>query len=100
MSDIWSLGITLVEVVTGRFPIPGDGSSPLSSVLDVLKYIEEEPAPRLPAGEFSKDFEHFTQSWYTLVSPDSMDGIAWRRTQICVQLPLHWWSSLIGVFID
>lgn len=43
-----------------RFPFPPEGQAPLPSVLDLLRYIEEEPAPKLPSGKFSAEFEKFT----------------------------------------
>ncbi|KAJ3080851.1 MAP kinase kinase (MEK), partial [Quaeritorhiza haematococci] len=60
-SDVWSLGLTLMEIATARFPFPPEGAPPLPSVLDLLRYIEEEPAPCLPPGKFSPEFEAFTQ---------------------------------------
>eukprot|EP00873_Tetraselmis_striata_P006933 jgi/Tetstr1/427197/TSEL_017385.t1 len=50
-SDIWSLGLSLVEAAMGRFPYPPT-ASPSSSAQplgfwDLLDYIVEEPPPRL-----------------------------------------------------
>lgn len=55
-SDVWSLGMTLVELVIGKFPFPPNGQ-PLS-VFELLEYIVHEPVPRLPPG-YSKEFEEF-----------------------------------------
>jgi len=49
-SDIWSLGLSLVEAAMGRFPYPPPGSPSSSQPLgfwDLLDYIVEEPPPRL-----------------------------------------------------
>ncbi|KAJ3275615.1 MAP kinase kinase (MEK) [Terramyces sp. JEL0728] len=56
-SDVWSLGMTLVELVIGKFPFPPNGQ-PLS-VFELLEYIVHEPVPTLPPGEFSPEFEKF-----------------------------------------
>ncbi|KXN81481.1 Dual specificity protein kinase FUZ7 [Leucoagaricus sp. SymC.cos] len=71
-SDVWSLGISLIELALGRFPFAesdsDDGDSDLSdlegtlspgggmtmSILELLQHIVNEPAPRLnngPGGE-------------------------------------------------
>lgn len=65
-SDIWSLGLTLMELAIARFPFPPEGHPPLPSVIDLLRYIEEEPSPALPEGKFSDDFDEFTQFWYVI----------------------------------
>ncbi|KAL2911880.1 MAP kinase kinase (MEK) [Polyrhizophydium stewartii] len=56
-SDVWSLGMIIMELVLGRFPFPPDGR-PLS-VFEMLEYIVYEPVPTLPPGQFSEAFEDF-----------------------------------------
>jgi serine/threonine protein kinase len=50
-----------MELATGRFPFPPEGQAPLPSVLDLLRYIEEEAAPTLSVygDRFSKEFINF-----------------------------------------
>ena len=61
-SDVWSLGMTLVELVIAKFPFPPNGQ-PLS-VFELLEYIVHEPVPTLPAGKYSKEFEEFIAERY------------------------------------
>mmetsp|Transcript_29342 Transcript_29342/g.35643 ORF Transcript_29342/g.35643 Transcript_29342/m.35643 type:complete len:412 (-) Transcript_29342:362-1597(-) len=65
-SDIWSLGLTLMECAQGRFPYPpaemaAAGAPPLS-FWDLLDYIVECPPPTLPENEFSSEFISFVSS--------------------------------------
>lgn len=54
-SDVWSVGLTIMELAIGRFPFDasdaaaGDRASagPMG-ILDLLQQIVHEPAPRLP----------------------------------------------------
>jgi len=87
-SDIWSLGLSLVEMAIGMYPIPppdaktlaaifgpskdeegehsqlspvhGNGSGPRPmAIFELLDYIVNEPPPKLPAGIFSNEFKDF-----------------------------------------
>ncbi|ORY39589.1 mitogen-activated protein kinase [Rhizoclosmatium globosum] len=53
VSDIWSLGLTLMEIATAVFPYAEAGES----VFDLITFIKEKEAPRLPPGRFSEGFE-------------------------------------------
>lgn len=80
-SDIWSLGLSLVEMAIGMYPIPPPdaktlaaifgsqnedhspgqgGTAPRSmAIFELLDYIVNEPPPKLPAGIFSDEFKDF-----------------------------------------
>lgn len=48
-SDVWSLGVTLLEVAQHRFPFPADGTEmqPRAGLIDLLTYIVAQPIPKL-----------------------------------------------------
>ncbi|RZF46720.1 hypothetical protein LSTR_LSTR002583 [Laodelphax striatellus] len=53
-SDVWSLGISLVELATGEFPYNTWGTP-----FEQLKQVVKDDPPRLPAGHFSPHFDDF-----------------------------------------
>ncbi|KAK3089931.1 hypothetical protein FSP39_007715 [Pinctada imbricata] len=53
-SDVWSLGITMIEMATGKFPYPT-----WKTPFEQLKLVVQDPPPRLPSGQFSPEFEDF-----------------------------------------
>ncbi|GFR43202.1 hypothetical protein Agub_g4240 [Astrephomene gubernaculifera] len=55
-ADIWSLGLALVELATGRYPYDAS-EGPLQLMIHVLQ--EEAPLP--PAGQFSEEFRDFVR---------------------------------------
>ncbi|BES94673.1 protein kinase kinase [Nesidiocoris tenuis] len=86
-SDIWSLGLSLVEMAIGMYPIPppdsktlaaifgpregeedttqvspnhGNGTGPRPmAIFELLDYIVNEPPPKLPPAIFSEEFTDF-----------------------------------------
>ncbi|PHH79114.1 hypothetical protein CDD80_5580 [Ophiocordyceps camponoti-rufipedis] len=48
-SDVWSTGVTLLEVAQHRFPFPADGTEmqPRAGMIDLLTYIVRQPVPKL-----------------------------------------------------
>ena len=58
-ADVWSLGITLVEMAIGRFPYLN-----CKTDFEVLSRIVQDPAPILPEnGQFSPEFCEFIRDW-------------------------------------
>lgn len=55
-SDVWSFGITLLEIASGRYPY-----NHARGFFEQLKSICTDEPPKLPAGRFSPDFENFIE---------------------------------------
>ncbi|KAJ1808541.1 Protein kinase C signaling pathway involved MAPKK protein, partial [Coemansia sp. RSA 2599] len=53
-SDVWSLGLTLIEVSQNQFPFPPPGH-PQLSVIELLEYIIHMPVPEMSPDRFSKE---------------------------------------------
>ena len=76
-SDVWSFGLSLMELAIGRFPFDtsdaaaGDRASagPMG-ILDLLQQIVHEPAPRLPESDAFPSFLHDMIGKCLLKNPD------------------------------
>lgn len=53
-SDVWSLGITIIELATNEFPY-----SKWQTPFEQIKQVVMEDPPKLPPGRFSPEFEDF-----------------------------------------
>lgn len=69
-SDVWSTGVTLLEVAQHRFPFPADGTEmqPRAGLIDLLTYIVRQPIPKLkdePENNisWSDSFKYFIECW-------------------------------------
>lgn len=70
-SDVWSLGVSLLEVAQHRFPFPADGTEmqPRAGLIDLLTYIVRQPIPKLKDEpdhgiRWSDNFKYFIECWY------------------------------------
>jgi mitogen-activated protein kinase kinase len=54
-SDVWSVGLTLMELAIGKFPFNNDNADEEAGgpqgILDLLQQIVLEPAPKLPKSD-------------------------------------------------
>merc|ERR1712166_267448 len=69
-SDVWSLGITLMEVALRRFPYTPTTNEPSAKFWDLLHQIVEGPAPSLPQDQFSTDLRDFVTDCMAKSPPD------------------------------
>ncbi|CAG8446223.1 5853_t:CDS:2 [Diversispora eburnea] len=97
-SDVWSVGITLMELALGRFPFPPDGSQ--LTVLELLQHIVNEPAPMLPAGEFPEDFRDLVgkcliKDVNTRPSPNELLKHAYVKASAEAQVDVEAWAKCI-----
>merc|ERR1712241_420300 len=53
-SDVWSFGISMIEVATGKFPY-----KLWATPFEQLKQVVQDPAPTLPPEKFSSEFNEF-----------------------------------------
>lgn len=52
-SDVWSFGLTLMELALGRYPLRVEGES--MSIFEMLSFITQEPLPELDEQRFPKE---------------------------------------------
>jgi mitogen-activated protein kinase kinase 1 len=63
-SDIWSLGLILLECAIGRFPYtPPDQSKTWESIFELIETIVDKPPPTPPSEQFSAEFCSFISAW-------------------------------------
>lgn len=86
-SDVWSLGITLMEVATGRFPYPK-----WNSVFEQLFQVVQGEPPRLSlvhnGNPFSEEFVNLVNTW--LVSHQNRNFVSFSFWAFfcCISLKL------------
>ncbi|KAF2875578.1 MAP kinase [Massariosphaeria phaeospora] len=85
-SDVWSLGVTLLEVAQHRFPFPADGTevNPRAGLIDLLTYIVRQPIPKLkdePENgiRWSENFKYFIECCLEKECPRR--GSPWRMLE-------------------
>lgn len=58
-SDVWSLGLTMVEIAQLKNPFPSN-----LAPFELLHYIVNQPVPSLPEDEpWSEPFRDFLRQW-------------------------------------
>ncbi|KAG5422178.1 wis1 [Candida metapsilosis] len=58
-SDVWSLGLTILELAVGHYPYPAETYDNIFSQLSAI--VDGEP-PKLDASKFSKEAQYFVKS--------------------------------------
>jgi mitogen-activated protein kinase kinase len=90
-SDVWSVGLTVMELAVGRFPFDssdsaaGDRASagPMG-ILDLLQQIVHEPAPKLPKSDAFPPILHDLVAKCLLKKPDERPTP--RELYVCLVL--------------
>ena len=54
-----------IELATGKFPYSSWGTP-----FEQLKQVVKDDPPRLPAGKFTPEFDHFIEQWYAHYAPN------------------------------
>lgn len=63
-SDIWSLGMSVLECAIGRFPyLESEDQQNPPSFYELLAAIVENPPPTAPSDQFSPEFCSFVSAW-------------------------------------
>ena len=88
-SDVWSLGVTLLEVAQHRFPFPADGDEAAGrpGLIEIIQYIVRQPLPKLrdepahdgePEIKWSDNFKYFIECWYVLLRGGGQERVLTR----------------------
>jgi serine/threonine protein kinase len=62
-ADIWSFGITLVELATGEYPY-----KQYENDFAVMAAILKNAPPRIEGDNFSDNFKDFVKKWYVVLN--------------------------------
>ncbi|KAJ2801872.1 MAP kinase kinase (MEK) [Coemansia guatemalensis] len=98
-SDIWSLGLTLMELALGRYPLKGEGES--MSIFEMLSYINTETLPQLPEDQFPPTLCDFVSKCLIkdpAKRPALKDLLAHPYTRECAQAKVNieqWAASIV-----
>lgn len=105
-SDVWSLGVTLLEVAQHRFPFPADGTEmqPRAGLIDLLTYIVRQPIPKLKDEpdngiRWSDNFKYFIECWYVPFQQAAFVHLltkqsAWKKNLLDARPPGGCWNIL------
>ncbi|CAO3579455.1 unnamed protein product [Absidia cylindrospora] len=100
-SDVWSLGIMLMELAMGRFPFPPDGDTSLS-IFEMLQHIVNEPVPEFPDDDLKYppplvDFvkKCLTKDADLRVTLGDLMGLEFLKTSVHEKVDLEKWAESV-----
>nr|BAH56939.1 AT4G29810 [Arabidopsis thaliana] len=80
-SDIWSLGLVVLECATGKFPYaPPNQEETWTSVFELMEAIVDQPPPALPSGNFSPELSSFIS---TCLQKDPNSRSSAKELMVC-----------------
>ncbi|KAK3016835.1 hypothetical protein RJ639_006374 [Escallonia herrerae] len=87
-SDIWSLGLVLLECATGQFPYsPPQQGEGWTNVYELMETIVDQSPPCAPSDQFSPEFCSFISA---CVQKDPKDRLSANELMVLVQSLASW----------
>lgn len=88
-SDIWSLGLSILEMALGRYPYPPET---FDNIFSQLSAIVDGPPPKLPRDKYSSDAQDFVSA--------CLQKIPERRPTYAALLEHPWLKKFKGVDVQ
>ncbi|CAD5114703.1 unnamed protein product [Dimorphilus gyrociliatus] len=94
-SDIWSLGITVLEFTTGKFPY-----RKWSNIFEALNDLCNQPTPALPPKKYSAEFNEYLNSTLNREADKRKDYINLLKMNFLVKNKEYKITEFLQIFIQ